>query len=106
MSPFEKVVFAATFFGSLFIITCLLLLTLQWAGDAICRVRGTMTFTGRRKALKVAQWYFGTADVHFKVKGNFCFAMVGTAVMVFNSEGEVISLPSDRVRQTDILKSL
>ena len=106
MSPFEKVVLATTFFGSLFVLTCLLLLTLQWAGDVYCRMRGVMTLTGRRKAKEYSSWYFGTADVHFKVKGNFCFAMVGTAVIVFDTEGEVVSLPSDTTRQTSILESL
>jgi hypothetical protein len=108
MSPEYKIFMALLIHGCGFVIVCIGMLALQWAGDTLCRLCGTMTFTGRRKMREYSSWYFAcpAGDVHFRVKGNFCFAMVGTAVITFNAEGEVISLPSVQCRQTDLLKSL
>jgi len=104
MSPFEKVFVALLVHGGGFVAVCIIMLALQWAGNALCRMRGMMTLSGRRKARKYSSWYFGTNDVYFCVKGRF--AQLGQAVITFDSEGEVLTLPSDQCKQTTILKSL
>ena len=104
MSPFEKVIIAARFFGGLLILLGTAWFALLLTIDTVCRFSGKMTLSGRRKAQEYSEWYFGTRSYRFSSEGRY--AVLGNAMIVFNDEGRVVSLPSEDCRQTEILKSL
>ena len=104
MSPFEKVIIAGRFFAGLLILLGTAWYAITITIDTVCRFSGKMTLTGRRRAREYSEWYFGTRSFKFSAGGRY--AVLGNAMIVFNDEGRVVSLPSEDCRQTEILKSL